>query len=105
MWADTHRAREVLGFVPKVSLREGLAQEVAWLRSQSDGAFSDTASRLVPLWQSSRTPQSRDGGTGAGNGVLRGIDWFTGQPRCCAILFSSAERRSSHGHVPAANRD
>jgi nucleoside-diphosphate-sugar epimerase len=49
MWADTHRAREVLGFAPKVSLREGLAQEVAWLRSQSDGAFSDTASRLVPL--------------------------------------------------------
>jgi UDP-glucose 4-epimerase len=31
-WADTRRAREILGFVPKVSLREGLAQEVAWLK-------------------------------------------------------------------------
>lgn len=34
-WADTQRAREVLGFAPKVSLREGLAQEVAWLCEQS----------------------------------------------------------------------
>jgi nucleoside-diphosphate-sugar epimerase len=34
-WADTHRAREVLGFVPKVSLRDGLAAEVAWLRGTS----------------------------------------------------------------------
>jgi len=31
-WADTSAAREVLGFAPRVSLREGLAQEVAWLR-------------------------------------------------------------------------
>jgi nucleoside-diphosphate-sugar epimerase len=32
-WADTSAAREVLGFVPQVKLREGLAREVAWLRS------------------------------------------------------------------------
>jgi len=31
-WADTTAAREVLGFAPRVSLREGLAQQVAWLR-------------------------------------------------------------------------
>jgi len=30
-WADTRRAKEALGFVPKVSLQEGLAREVAWL--------------------------------------------------------------------------
>lgn len=33
-WADTRRARDILGFAPKVSLRDGLAQEVAWLRDQ-----------------------------------------------------------------------
>jgi UDP-glucose 4-epimerase len=33
-WADTRRARDILGFAPKVSLRDGLAQEVAWLRTQ-----------------------------------------------------------------------
>ena len=31
-WADTTRAREVLGFSPRVSLQEGLARQVAWLR-------------------------------------------------------------------------
>ncbi len=31
-WADTSRAREVLGFAPKVKLREGLAAQVAWQR-------------------------------------------------------------------------
>lgn len=31
-WADTTRAREVLGFSPRVSLREGLARQVEWLR-------------------------------------------------------------------------
>ncbi len=31
-WADTRRAKEVLGFAPKVALREGLAREVAWLK-------------------------------------------------------------------------
>lgn len=35
-WADTSRAREVLGFSPRVSLREGLANEVAWLRERMD---------------------------------------------------------------------
>jgi nucleoside-diphosphate-sugar epimerase len=33
-WADTSAAREVLGFVPRVSLREGLAREVAWLQQR-----------------------------------------------------------------------
>jgi nucleoside-diphosphate-sugar epimerase len=31
-WADTTRAREVLGYSPAVTLREGLAREVDWLR-------------------------------------------------------------------------
>jgi len=31
-WADASAARRVLGFAPKVSLRDGLAAEVAWLR-------------------------------------------------------------------------
>jgi len=31
-WADASAARRVLGFVPKVALRDGLAAEVAWLR-------------------------------------------------------------------------
>ncbi|MBI4735582.1 MAG: NAD-dependent epimerase/dehydratase family protein [candidate division NC10 bacterium] len=31
-WADTTRAREVLGFSPRASLQEGLARQVAWLR-------------------------------------------------------------------------
>jgi UDP-glucose 4-epimerase len=30
--ADTTRARDILGFEPRVSLQEGLAQQVAWLR-------------------------------------------------------------------------
>jgi UDP-glucose 4-epimerase len=30
-WADTRRAKEALGFAPKVTLREGLAREVGWL--------------------------------------------------------------------------
>jgi nucleoside-diphosphate-sugar epimerase len=33
-WADTSAARETLGYVPRVSLREGLAAEVAWLRQR-----------------------------------------------------------------------
>jgi nucleoside-diphosphate-sugar epimerase len=31
-WADTSRIRDAIGFVPQVQLREGLKQEVAWLR-------------------------------------------------------------------------
>jgi len=31
-WADTTRAREVLGFCPRISLREGLARQVEWLQ-------------------------------------------------------------------------
>jgi UDP-glucose 4-epimerase len=34
-WADTSRARQVLGFAPRVSLREGLARQVEWLRMTS----------------------------------------------------------------------
>jgi nucleoside-diphosphate-sugar epimerase len=30
-WADTRRAKDTLGFAPKVTLREGLAREVGWL--------------------------------------------------------------------------
>jgi len=33
-WADTARAREHLGFAPRVSLRVGLEQQVAWARQQ-----------------------------------------------------------------------
>lgn len=35
-WADTSRARDHLGFAPRVSLREGLASEVAWLRTEME---------------------------------------------------------------------
>ncbi|HSB68179.1 MAG TPA: NAD-dependent epimerase/dehydratase family protein [Candidatus Methylomirabilis sp.] len=35
-WADTSLARELLGFVPRVSLREGLAGEVEWLRQRRE---------------------------------------------------------------------
>jgi nucleoside-diphosphate-sugar epimerase len=31
-WADTRRAKAVLGFAPAVSIGDGLAREVAWLR-------------------------------------------------------------------------
>jgi nucleoside-diphosphate-sugar epimerase len=31
-WADTSQFRDAVGFVPQVPLREGLKQEVAWLR-------------------------------------------------------------------------
>lgn len=31
-WADTTRARELLGFSPRVSLRDGLARQVEWFR-------------------------------------------------------------------------
>ncbi len=31
-WADTRRAKEMLGFEPKVSLQDGLAREVEWLK-------------------------------------------------------------------------
>jgi nucleoside-diphosphate-sugar epimerase len=34
-WADTTRARELLGFSPRVSLREGLARQVEWLRKDA----------------------------------------------------------------------
>jgi nucleoside-diphosphate-sugar epimerase len=33
-WADTSAARETLGFVSQVGLREGLAREVEWLRER-----------------------------------------------------------------------
>jgi nucleoside-diphosphate-sugar epimerase len=33
-WADTTRARDLLGFSPRVSLREGLAHQVEWLRNE-----------------------------------------------------------------------
>ena len=36
-WADTTRAREVLGFSPRVPLREGLTRQVEWLRSRGSG--------------------------------------------------------------------
>jgi nucleoside-diphosphate-sugar epimerase len=34
-WADTARARSLLGFSPRVSLHEGLARQVEWLRTSS----------------------------------------------------------------------
>jgi len=34
-WADTARARELLGFFPRVSLRDGLARQVEWLRRET----------------------------------------------------------------------
>jgi nucleoside-diphosphate-sugar epimerase len=36
-WADTRRAKEVLGFAPAVRLREGLAREVDWMRERLTG--------------------------------------------------------------------
>jgi nucleoside-diphosphate-sugar epimerase len=33
-WADTSSAREALGYVPRVGLREGLTAEIAWLRGE-----------------------------------------------------------------------
>ena len=33
-WADTTRAREVLGFTPQVSLADGLAAQVRWMQEQ-----------------------------------------------------------------------
>jgi nucleoside-diphosphate-sugar epimerase len=35
-WADTSRAQTVLGFAPKVALREGLVREVEWLRTSME---------------------------------------------------------------------
>ena len=35
-WADASRAKKIMGFEPQVSLREGLAHEVAWLRAQAE---------------------------------------------------------------------
>jgi len=32
-WADTSRAKAVIGFAPKVSLKDGLAREADWLRT------------------------------------------------------------------------
>jgi nucleoside-diphosphate-sugar epimerase len=37
-WADTTRARELLGFTPRVSLRTGLGHQVAWLRQRLEGS-------------------------------------------------------------------
>ncbi len=34
-WADTTKARRLLGFAPRVSLREGLTQQVRWIRTHS----------------------------------------------------------------------
>ncbi len=34
-WADTTRARDILGFVPAVGLREGLTNEVRWLQREA----------------------------------------------------------------------
>jgi nucleoside-diphosphate-sugar epimerase len=42
-WADTRRARAVLRFEPKVSLREGLTAEVAWLRQAAENRFDGSA--------------------------------------------------------------
>jgi nucleoside-diphosphate-sugar epimerase len=39
-WADTTRARDILGFTPRVSLREGLARQVDWLEKLSGKAES-----------------------------------------------------------------
>ena len=39
-WADTSRARDSLGFTPRVSLREGLAHQVEWQRKLSGNAKS-----------------------------------------------------------------
>jgi nucleoside-diphosphate-sugar epimerase len=39
-WADTSRARDSLGFTPRVSLREGLARQVEWLQKLSQTARS-----------------------------------------------------------------
>jgi len=39
-WADTTRARDSLGFTPRVSLREGLARQVEWLEKLSRKARS-----------------------------------------------------------------
>jgi nucleoside-diphosphate-sugar epimerase len=39
-WADTTRARDILGFTPRVSLREGLARQVEWLEKLSANAKS-----------------------------------------------------------------
>jgi nucleoside-diphosphate-sugar epimerase len=36
-WADTARARELLGFAPRVALRAGLEQQVAWARRLGTG--------------------------------------------------------------------
>ena len=36
-WADTTRARDLLGFSPRVSLRTGLEQQAAWLRQRLEG--------------------------------------------------------------------
>jgi UDP-glucose 4-epimerase len=39
-WADTSRARDSLGFTPRVSLREGLAHQLEWLRRLAGSAKS-----------------------------------------------------------------
>ena len=35
-WADTRKAKEIMGFVPRVPLREGLTHEVAWLTARTE---------------------------------------------------------------------
>jgi UDP-glucose 4-epimerase len=39
-WADTTRGRDVLGFSPQVSLRDGLARQVEWLRRAPEARIS-----------------------------------------------------------------
>ncbi|MFC2029420.1 NAD-dependent epimerase/dehydratase family protein [Chloroflexota bacterium] len=39
-WADTTAARQVLGYVPRVGLRDGLAAEIAWLRGDAPAAIA-----------------------------------------------------------------
>ena len=39
-WADTTRAREALGFHPRISLQDGLRRQVEWLRASPGRAAS-----------------------------------------------------------------
>ena len=42
-WASLDRARMLLGYEPKVALREGLAAEFAWLRDRLDADEGEEA--------------------------------------------------------------
>ena len=44
-FADTSRAREVLGYEPRVSLEDGLEELAAWLEGQSATDRVDDAAR------------------------------------------------------------